>query len=73
MRRLLNRLRQVQSEALLQTSEGGPLIEQFNDAMLIALATVLHEGGIVAAPTGDDKRRFVATYAPRGKTEVPRK
>lgn len=66
VRRLLQRLKTVQNEALPHC--GGDA----NEALLVAVATVLHEGGIVAAPTGDEKR-CLGVNAPRVKAGRPRK
>lgn len=78
MRRLLQRLKTVQTAELgkyLSPKDMMGVIPPslLNESILAAVATVLHEGGIVAAPTGDEKRQFVESYAPTGKTKVPRK
>jgi len=67
-------LRAVQNDELasILTSDTGTTPAEFNDALLVAVATVLHEGGIVAAPTGDEKR-CLGINAPRVKAGRPRK
>lgn len=72
MRRLSNRLRTLQEE-LLATVGSPPTAKELNDTLLIALATVLHESGIVAAPTGAERRAASPHHDPRGLREVPQK
>ena len=66
MKRLLQRLKAVQTAELRKYLSPEDMMgvippSLLNESILAALATVLDESGIVAAPTGEEKRTFSDT------------
>lgn len=67
MERLLRRLKQIQDDVLKKNVPPGhePRPHEYNDTLMIAMATVLHESGIRAKPTAAEKVRFIEMFAPK--------